>query len=250
VLPRRTALVGLVRRGFPTVSGSCKRLGKRVSLSTRAAGQVQEDLSYSPAELFEVMQPPESSHEGFGHARPTGRTKPRSEVHKDGDWHHSVHVWLHDQQSDKVLIQRRSMYKDTNPGKLDVSAAGHITFGDSSHDTAVKELSEELGIVAPPDLVRKYFTAVSEEKGETEKFGSYICREFQDIYIVRKDELESKIGSKVEVKVADGEVDEALWVNTAHLRKSLEQRDPEYVSRTGSYVSALFEAMQSESSCQ
>lgn len=39
----------------------------------------------------------------------------------------------------------RSEFKDTNPGRWDVSSAGHITHGDGSLDTAKKELEEELG---------------------------------------------------------------------------------------------------------
>ena len=26
--------------------------------------------------------------------KPTGRVKPRAEVHRDGDWHRAIHVWV------------------------------------------------------------------------------------------------------------------------------------------------------------
>lgn len=40
---------------------------------------------------------------------PLGVRKPRFAVHRDGDWHRSVHVWLTDGQS--LLLQRRSTHK-------------------------------------------------------------------------------------------------------------------------------------------
>ena len=40
----------------------------------------------------------------------TGKTKLRSEVHHDGDWHKSVHIWILNSKGD-VLLQRRSLTK-------------------------------------------------------------------------------------------------------------------------------------------
>jgi len=75
-----------------------------------------------------------------------GMIKPRAAVHRDGDWHRSVHIWLTDGTS--FLLQRRSVHKDTHPGLLDVSCAGHLSGSDASLLTAVKELDEELGFSA------------------------------------------------------------------------------------------------------
>ena len=38
-----------------------------------------------PGELFDVVR---------GDGAPTGRIKPRAAVHRDGDWHRAVHVWV------------------------------------------------------------------------------------------------------------------------------------------------------------
>ena len=43
------------------------------------------------------------------------------------------------------------MNKDSFPGRYDTSSAGHIQAGDEPLESAVRELSEELGIQADPD---------------------------------------------------------------------------------------------------
>lgn len=45
---------------------------------------------------------------------PKGFSKPRSQVHRDGDWHRSTHIWV--LASDRrVLVQKRAVGKDTFP---------------------------------------------------------------------------------------------------------------------------------------
>ena len=47
---------------------------------------------------------------------PTGRTKERAAVHRDGDLHRTLHVWLV-KDARSVLLQRRAASKDLEPGK-------------------------------------------------------------------------------------------------------------------------------------
>eukprot|EP00469_Lotharella_globosa_P015771 CAMPEP_0167816294 /NCGR_PEP_ID=MMETSP0112_2-20121227/3516_1 /TAXON_ID=91324 /ORGANISM="Lotharella globosa, Strain CCCM811" /LENGTH=235 /DNA_ID=CAMNT_0007715845 /DNA_START=86 /DNA_END=791 /DNA_ORIENTATION=+ len=212
----------------------------------RASGDVGEDKSYNAGEVFEIMEPPPAHHQGFGTAKGTGEGKPRADVHRDGDWHHSVHVWLHDPRTDSVLIQRRSKYKDTNPDMFDVSAAGHIAMGDIPLETAVREMEEELGISTQEKNFNKLFTAVSEAKGETEKHGKYVCREFQEVYLVDIAQVENSSASPVEIKVADGEVEEAKWIPKEDLISALATNDPTYVPRSSAYVRGLADALEVE----
>ena len=51
----------------------------------------------------------------------------------------------------EVLLQKRSMNKDSFPGKFDTSSAGHIQAGDEPLESALRELGEELGIQATPE---------------------------------------------------------------------------------------------------
>lgn len=67
----------------------------------------------SASEMFDVMHPPPSSGFDIYTAKgvPTGETKPRGSVHRDGDWHRSVHVWLVDREKQVVALQKRSPNK-------------------------------------------------------------------------------------------------------------------------------------------
>lgn len=74
---------------------------------------------------------------------PTGRTKERAAVHRDGDLHRTLHVWLV-KDDRNVLLQRRAATKDLEPGKLDVAVGGHFLAGETLPD-ALRETEEELG---------------------------------------------------------------------------------------------------------
>jgi len=224
------------RRGGPSTA----RL-RNVFSVIKAKNDVGEDLSYNPKEMLALVQPPERDHNGFTNAIRTGNGKPRSAVHKDGDWHHSVHVWLYDSKEGTVLVQRRSQYKDTNPGKLDVSAAGHIEVGHDSLVTALREVEEEIGLTVTPEDLKFLHTAVSESSGSTANHGPYVCRELQDVFLV--DFAKLKEMEPQEISVADGEVEEALWISIDTLHRALTDKDSDYVPRARTYVDGLVEAM-------
>lgn len=77
----------------------------------------------------------------------------RREVHARGLLHRAVHILISNAAGD-VLLQRRSMRKDSHPGKWDSSASGHVDAGEGYLDAAVRELREELGLsVDPADLI-------------------------------------------------------------------------------------------------
>ena len=73
--------------------------------------------------------------------------KPRTEVHRDGDWHQVFHCWVIGREVNGdsfVVLQKRALNKDY-PGKIDISAAGHLEGGESVED-GVREIEEELGL--------------------------------------------------------------------------------------------------------
>src|SRR5512139_4070862 len=76
-----------------------------------------------------------------------GREK-RSEIHRQGLRHRAVHVLIFDKQGE-IFLQKRSMQKDTFPGRWDSSASGHLDRGEDYDACAVRELREELGITLP-----------------------------------------------------------------------------------------------------
>src|SRR5580700_3959092 len=89
--------------------------------------------------------------------RPLGTTKPKSEVHRDGDWHGAAHVWILNRKG-QILIQRRSPKKENWPNLWDVSVAGHISAGEAPVEAALREAQEELGVTLVPGECSHLFT--------------------------------------------------------------------------------------------
>jgi len=75
----------------------------------------------------------------------TGRTALKSEAHKKGLFHPTVHVWFYTKNSE-VLLQKRGKTKTTFPLLWDVSVAGHIEAGESIENAALREVKEEIGL--------------------------------------------------------------------------------------------------------
>lgn len=107
---------------------------------------MMEGAIHDDDELLEVCTP-----EGHG----TGVHKPRAAVHRDGDWHKCIFVWLVRRGLDgaEILLQKRAASKATWPSRFDASVAGHVRAGETLRE-ALREVEEELGIVVhEEDLV-------------------------------------------------------------------------------------------------
>jgi isopentenyldiphosphate isomerase len=87
------------------------------------------------------------------YGNPTGETVERNEAHAKGIRHRTAHIWIAREINGRwqVLLQKRSLTKDSFPGRYDTSSAGHIQKGDEPLESAIRELGEELGIVAAPE---------------------------------------------------------------------------------------------------
>jgi isopentenyl-diphosphate delta-isomerase type 1 len=74
--------------------------------------------------------------------------RPRGELHRLRLRHRAVHILVFNER-EELLLQKRSLSKDINPGLWDTSAAGHVDYGESYDDCARRELEEELGLANP-----------------------------------------------------------------------------------------------------
>ena len=84
----------------------------------------------------------------------TGQKKSKSEIHRKGLFHSTVHVWIFTEEGN-ILIQKRSKKKELNPGVWDVSVAGHIKFNENIKLAAKRETLEETGInINTKDLLK------------------------------------------------------------------------------------------------
>jgi isopentenyldiphosphate isomerase len=113
---------------------------------------------------------------------PAGTTKPKPHVHRDGDWHRSVHIWIITPDH-RILVQRRALTKENNPGLWDVSCAGHIAAGENAIESAIREAQEELGIELDPGELRH---VASLREQAVLNGGTYIDNEFHEIFVVHR----------------------------------------------------------------
>jgi isopentenyldiphosphate isomerase len=81
--------------------------------------------------------------------RPLGTRRPRDRVHRDGDWHRSVALWIVRARG-TLVVQRRSLTKDTHPGAFTASVSGHYAAGEQL-EHVLREAQEEIGAVARAD---------------------------------------------------------------------------------------------------
>lgn len=129
---------------------------------------VQPAFAQDPDELFDVV-----TEDG----ELTGITKRRADVHRDGDWHRAIHVWVWgvDDTGPYLLLNQRSRDKDTFPGLLDVTVGGHLAAGETVAE-AFREIEEEIGVTADPAHFRFL---------ETRKASGIIERELQEVFLYR-----------------------------------------------------------------
>jgi isopentenyldiphosphate isomerase len=113
----------------------------------------------------------------------TGTVKPKDAIHRDGDWHKSVHVWIVTTDG-LLLLQKRALDKENHPGLWDISAAGHLSAGEDARTAAVREVEEEIGLrIEPGEL--QYLATLSETF--VLNGGTYIDREIHDVFLVVRD---------------------------------------------------------------
>ncbi len=113
----------------------------------------------------------------------TGVVKPKPDVHRDGDWHRAVHVWIVTPDG-RPLVQRRALTKENNPGLWDVSCAGHISAGEEIVAAAIREAHEELGIELSADELHWVATIPAQC---VLNGGTYIDNELHEIFVVYRD---------------------------------------------------------------
>jgi len=158
-----TAFDSLVRRGFSerrkqlrNTIPECKQNWPSIVAKLHVPETVRaEELSLAQWESLATISCPATAQSGtemfdvVDERDTVIRAEPRDTVHVNNLLHRAVHMILFNSQN-QILLQKRSIWKDRNPGLWDSSAAGHVDSGETYQDAALRELREELGINSPP----------------------------------------------------------------------------------------------------
>ncbi len=156
---------------------------------------------------------------------PTGVAKSKADVHRDGDWHVSAHVWIVT-PDDRVLLQRRAEGKENHPGLWDVSVAGHLSSGERAVEAAVRECREEIGLTLEPEELEPIGSMRSEQSLNG---GRYLDREIHKLFLLRRE-------LSIDALVLDAaEVAEVLLVSLEELEERANRKDPTLVDHGDEY---------------
>lgn len=147
--------------------------------------------------------------------RKTGRKKGRLEVHRDGDWHQSVHIWIF--RENQTLLQKRAVDKDCFPGCWDAACTGHVSAGETVTDGAMRELREELGVEVASCALHYSFT-----QPLCVRDGRFISNEWNDVFWLDFHSLRGELVYQKE------EISDLQWVETVFLIERLTAHDPGY----------------------
>ncbi|WP_435415912.1 NUDIX hydrolase [Polaribacter aestuariivivens] len=120
-------------------------------------------------ELIDILTPEGKS---------TGKTALKSEAHKNGWFHATVHVWLYT-KDEKILLQKRAMTKKVFPGLWDISVAGHIAAGETILASAKREVFEEIGLELQEEDFKKIGTRIHQVSHKN----GIIDNEFHHVFI-------------------------------------------------------------------
>ena len=170
---------------------------------------VSASLNGKEMELFELLD--EDGNK-------TGVVQERGVVHWEGSLHETVHIWIarETENGTEVLLQKRSANKDSNPGCLDISSAGHIQAGAGVMESALRELHEELGIEAEPADLE--FIGTLQAGYEKEFYGRmFRDREQMNIFLYTRPVDISRLHLQKE------EVESVQWIPLEDLKKMVNE---------------------------
>ncbi|MDQ8194369.1 NUDIX domain-containing protein [Coraliomargarita sp. SDUM461004] len=136
------------------------------------------------------------------------RQEPRSVVHREKLLHRAIHVFVFN-QAGQLYLQRRSLTKDTAPGKWVSSCSGHVDTGEDYDDAAPRELYEEIGLSDPINLKRIFKEAPCKQTGN-EFVWVYTC-EAEGPFVLDPTE-----------------VMEGQWIDVMHLNHWLKERPRDF----------------------
>lgn len=119
----------------------------------------------------------------------TGEVLDKSEIRERNLLHKVVCLFIINSKN-QVLLEKRSMNKKIHPGKLGL-CEGHVHAGEDNMSGVIRELEEELGIVANKDDIIHFCTILKERTTNSNITYAYYMPLDKDAkdFVIQEDEL-------------------------------------------------------------
>ena len=163
----------------------------------------------------------------------TGQKKSKSEIHRKGLFHSTVHVWIFTEEGN-ILIQKRSKKKELNPGVWDVSVAGHIKFNENIKKAAKRETLEETGInINTEDLLKiGVYRSIN-------IYPTAIDKEFFHTYILKIDK------NSINLDYKNNEVDDLKFISIEEMESLIkEENNKIFIGNNRKYYSDVLKSIK------
>ena len=164
----------------------------------------------------------------------TGRRVERRFAHENGILHATSQIYIYRYHKGRleILLQKRSPDKDSYPGKLDISCAGHVPSGMDYDSNALKELSEELGITADISSLKRIGVFRTSKKAE------FYGKKFHDEQLSAVYISELYLDAS-EIKFQKEEISAVLWMSADEIVRRLDLNDDAFCLNPERFKAAL-----------
>lgn len=167
----------------------------------------------------------------------TGKCLLKSKAHRKGLFHATVHIWFYNKKGE-ILLQQRASTKETFPLLWDVSVAGHIGAGEDIIPSAIREISEEIGL----DVLENDLTKIGVFKSVRKHRDDLTDCEFHHTFIC---ELKVQLDT---LKKQESEVNDLALLPLSKYIEELHENSSskKYVSHNPYYFQTIVEAIKNQ----
>lgn len=165
----------------------------------------------------------------------TGKTAMKSEAHKNGWFHATVHIWFYTSDG-QILLQQRGKDKATHPLLWDVSVAGHVASGEEIELSAIREIKEEIGL----SISKKDLEKIGIFKSIQKHSSTLIDCEFHNTYF-----CELKVSLK-ELTKQESEVEDLKLISLVQFSEEIfgTANDKKYVPHSRNYYTTIIKVIK------
>ncbi len=163
----------------------------------------------------------------------TGKSASREEVHSRGLWHKTAQVLLMNSKG-SIFIHRRAKSKKYYSGLWDVYFGGHVLSGETSQQTLIREVQEEISLTLKQEIFQFLFDI---KKADVQNGGNFINNDFAQVYLVKKDFNLTDLILQAE------EIEEVKFISLAKLKEIVTAGGHDFIPRKKEYE-LLFSALR------